>query len=128
MNKVHNPPTVAAPVGSYVHAIEIPPNARVLHISGQLGVGLDGRLREGTADQAAQAWVNILNILSAAGMGPDNLVKITTFVTDAADVSVVREARQKALGTIKPASTLLIIKGLAAPEYRVEIEAVAAKA
>src|SRR3954451_14260104 len=127
MNKAYNPPTVATPQSSYSHAIEIPPNARVLHVSGQLGVGLDGRLREGTAEQAAQAWANILNILAAAGMGPDNLVKITTFITDAADVTAVREARQKALGAVKPASTLLVVKGLASPEYRVEIEAVAAK-
>jgi 2-iminobutanoate/2-iminopropanoate deaminase len=127
MNKVYNPPTVPAPQSSYSHAIEIPPNARVLHLSGQLGIGVDGRVREGTADQAAQAWVNILHILAAAGMGADNLVKITTFITDAADVAAVRVAREKALGLAKPASTLLIVKGLAAPEYRIEIEAVAAK-
>src|SRR3954467_4559435 len=100
MNKVHNPPTVPAPSGSYNHAIEIPPNARVLHISGQLGIGLDGKLKQGTADQAAQAWANILNILAAAGMGADNLVKITTFITNAGDVAAVRAARQKALGDV----------------------------
>jgi 2-iminobutanoate/2-iminopropanoate deaminase len=128
MNKVHNPPTVPAPSGSYNHAIEIPPNARVLHISGQLGIGLDGKLKQGTGDQAAQAWANILNILAAAGMGAENLVKITTFITNAGDVAAVRAARQQALGDVKPASTLLVVAGLAAPEYRVEIEAVAAKA
>jgi enamine deaminase RidA (YjgF/YER057c/UK114 family) len=127
MNKIYNPSTVAAP-GSYSHGIEIPPGARILHISGQLGIDPTGKLRDGTGEQAAQAWSNILNILAAAGMGADNLVKITTFITDPADVEAVRAARSKALGAVKPASTLLIVKGLAAPEYRVEIEAVAAKA
>ena len=126
MNKVYNPQTVfAAP--SYSHGIEAPPNSRILYIAGQVGVGLDGKVREGTAAQAAQVWANILNVLAAAGMGPEHLLKITTFIIDEADVPVVREARAKALGTVKPASTLLVIKALANPEYRVEIEAVAAK-
>ena len=126
MNKIHNPPTVfAAP--AYSHGIEAPPNARLLYVAGQVGVGLDGKVRDGTAAQADQVWANILNVLAAAGMGPENLHKITTFIVNEADVPVVRAAREKALGACKPASTLLIVKALANPEFKVEIEAVAAK-
>ena len=38
MNKVYNPTTIAAPVGAYSHAIEVPAGARTLFISGQVGV------------------------------------------------------------------------------------------
>jgi len=128
MHKAHNPSTVVKPQSSYHQAVEVMPNARWLYISGQLGIGADGKLREGTAAQADQAWTNILNILAEAGMGPENLVKITTFVVDPKDVGVVRSAREKALGGVRAASTLLVIQALASPEYRIEIEAVAAKA
>jgi enamine deaminase RidA (YjgF/YER057c/UK114 family) len=126
MHKIHNPSSVAKP-GSYHHGVEVAANARWLYVSGQLGMTPDGKLREGTAAQAEQAWANILNILKAAGMGAEDLVKITTFITNPADVAVVRTAREKALGNVRAASTLLVVQGLASPEYRVEIEASAAK-
>jgi len=127
MHKPHNPPTVPKPASAYHQAVEGPANARWLHISGQLGIDADGKLQAGTAAQADQAWSNILNILAAAGMGPEDLVKVTTFIVDPADVATVRGAREKALGQVRVASTLLVVQGLASPQYRIEIEAVAAK-
>lgn len=128
MHKIHNPPTVVKPQSSYNQAVEVAPNARWLHISGQLGIGPDGKLRDGTAAQAEQAWANILNILSAAGMSAEDLVKITTFIINPSDVGAVRAARERALGAIRPASTLLVVQALASPDFRIEIEAIAAKA
>lgn len=128
MHKAHNPPTVVKPQSAYHQAVEVAPNARWLYISGQLGIAPDGKLRQGTAAQAEQAWTNILNLLAAAGMGPEDLMKVTTFIIDPADVGAVRAAREKALGGMRPASTLLVIQALASPEYRIEIEATAAKA
>lgn len=128
MHKAHNPSTVAQPQSAYHQAVEVAPNARWLYLSGQLGVGPDGKLRDGTAAQAEQAWANILNLLAAAGMGAEDLVKVTTFVTNPADVGVVRSARERALGAVRPASTLLVVQALARPDFRIEIEAVAAKA
>lgn len=128
MHKPHNPPNVVKPQSAYHQAVEVAPNARWLYISGQLGIGADGKLRDGTAAQAEQAWANILNLLAAAGMGAEDLVKVTTFLTDPADVGAVRAARERALGGVRPASTMLVVQALASPEYRIEIEAVAAKA
>ncbi len=128
MHKAHNPPTVVKPQSAYHQAVEVAPNARWLYVSGQLGITSDGKLREGTAAQAEQAWANILNLLAAAGMGPEDLVKVTTFIIDPKDVGAVRAAREKALGGVRPASTLLVIQALASPEYRIEIEATAARA
>jgi len=128
MHKAHNPPTVPKPGSAYHQAVEVAANARWLHISGQLGISPEGKLAAGTAAQAEQAWANILSIVAAAGMRPENLVKITTFIVDPADVATVRAAREKALGQVRVASTLLVVQGLASPQYRIEIEAVAAKA
>lgn len=57
----------------------------------------------------------------------ENLVKTTVFLVDAADLPAFGAARSAVLGPRKPASTLLIVAGLARPEWRVEIEAVAAR-
>ena len=43
-------------------------------------------------------------------------------------IAKVREVRMRVLGSHRPASTLLVISRLAAPEYLIEIEATAAKA
>ena len=127
-NKIHNPAAVAPPVGSYSHAIETPPNARWLTISGQVGVAPDGKVGETFQRQAELVWQNILGILKAAGMGPEDLVKVTTYLTRKEDIADSRAARAKALGNHRPASTLVVISALAAPQYLIEVEAHAAKA
>ena len=128
MNKIHNPAGVAPPIGAYSHAIEVPAGARTLHISGQVGITPDGKLAPGVEGQAEAALENILGILASAGMGIADVVKMTTFLTDANDIAKVRAVRARILGNHRPASTLVVIARLAAPEYLIEIEATAAKA
>ena len=127
MPKYHSPPTIAPPLSRYSHAAEAPASAHWLHVSGQLGIKPDGELAEGLEAQMAQAWQNIFAILKAAEMDRSNLVKVTGFMTaGSADVALFRDVRDRMLGGTKPASTLLIVAGLARPEYLVEIEAIAA--
>ena len=123
-----NPPGVPAPAGAYSQGIEVKPNARWLYISGQIGVSPDGKVAKGAAAQAEAAWSNIANMLNAAGMGMNDLVKITTFVCNAADIPAVRAARDKFIAGAQPASTLIVVAGLASKDWLIEIEAVAAKA
>jgi enamine deaminase RidA (YjgF/YER057c/UK114 family) len=126
MLKVHNPRTVAAPFSRYSHGVEATAAARWLHISGQVGVAPDGTVRRGAEAQIEQAWRNVLAILETAGMRPRNLVKVTTFLTDRAHLQTSREIRDRMLQGAEPASTLLIVSGLASAEWLVEIEAMAA--
>ena len=128
MNKIHNPAEIAPPIGAYSHGIEVPAGARTLHISGQVGITPEGKVAAGIEAQTEAALNNILGILKAAGMGVEDLVKMTTFLIDANDIAKVRTARMRVLGSHRPASTLLVISRLAAPEYLIEIEATAAKA
>lgn len=129
MHKKYNPDTVAKPASTYSHGIEVPPNARWLHIAGQVGVAPDGTARQGIEAQAEQVWANIRNVLAAAGMGIDDLVKITVLLTSPAYIAPSRTVRDRALGAAaRPASTLIIVAGLASPDYLIEIEAIAAKA
>ena len=119
-----NAPDAYHPVAAYTQAIEVSGAARTLYISGQVGLRMDGTLPDGIAEQSHLAWQNLEAQLRAAGMTLDNLVKITVVLPNGGDVAAAREARSKALGDRKPASTL-IVGGLANPAWKIEIEAVA---
>lgn len=124
--KIHNPSSVAPGTG-YSHGIELPPNTRLLYLAGQLGVAADGKMAPDIRGQAEQAWRNLGSVLQAAGMGYENLVKVTHFLVRREDIPAYREVRAQFLGKNAPASTLLVISALARPDALIEVEAVAAK-
>jgi 2-iminobutanoate/2-iminopropanoate deaminase len=126
MLETYNPQTVAPPFSRYSHGVEATAGARWLYISGQVGVTPEGKVAEGAAAQIEQAWRNVLSVLEAAGMGPRDLVKVTTFLIDHADLPAARTVRERMLHGAAPASTLLFVAGLASPEWLVEVEAIAA--
>jgi enamine deaminase RidA (YjgF/YER057c/UK114 family) len=126
--KIHNPPTIADPIGTYSHGVEAPPNARWLHIAGQIGIRKDGSVPPTVEAQTEVAWQNIVAILAAAGMKVTDLVKITQFLVNLEDFPKYAATRAKFLAGHRPASTGLVIRSLVKPEYLVEVEAVAAKA
>ena len=121
-----NPESIAAPISVYTHAIEMPASARWLHISGQIGMTPDGQIAQGIEAQSEVAWQNLIAILESADMGLENLVKVTAFLVDEADVPAYGAVRTRAIGEARPASTLLIVKALASPDFLVEVEAIAA--
>ncbi len=125
--KTYAPNTVAAPAGPYSHGVEIPAGARVLHLAGQIGIAPDGTLPADFEAQADQCWKNIKAVLAAAGMGVEDLVKCTHFLTRQEHVAAYGKVRARHLGEARPASTLLVISALAGPGMLVEVEAIAAK-
>lgn len=116
-----NPATVRAPSG-YNHSIEIINPERRLVIAGQVGVRPDGTIPESGADQIAQAFANLIAILTANGMTTANLVKTTVFLTERSLLGPLRAERTRVMGDVVPASTLLFVSGLADPRFVVEIE------
>ena len=125
--KFHNPKTVAL-AGKYSLGAEVPPGARVLYVSGQVGLDSKGKLQPTFEKQAVQAWKNMGQVLKAAGMGYRDIVKLTSFITDGRYVAANRAARDQFITSDPyPASTLLVVQGLADPAMLVEIEVVAAK-
>ena len=125
--KFHNPKSVML-AGKYSHGAEIPQGARVLFVSGQVGMDSRGKLQPTFEKQALQAWKNIGQVLKAAGMGYKDIVKITSFITDGRYLMANRAARDQFITEPYPAATLLVVQGLADPAMLVEIEVVAAKA
>ena len=127
MTKIYNPDGVTAPGAAYSHAALVPAGTELLVIAGQLGIDPDGNLGDGIEEQAERAFRNIETILAAEGMTPANIIRLQTFLTDRAYRAPAGEARQRGFGDAKPPSTLLIVAGLAAPEFLIEVEAMAAR-
>ena len=119
------PVDVAAPLGPYSHGVLVDGPGRWLHVSGQIGVDAAGQLGAGFEAQAELAWRNLVAVLHAAGMDVSHLVKVTTYLTSAADVTRLGPVRNAFLGTARPASTLVVVQALARAEWCVEVEAVA---
>jgi enamine deaminase RidA (YjgF/YER057c/UK114 family) len=128
MHRRSNPDGVRPPAGLYTHSVEVAPNARWLYIAGQTGMGLDGAVPDGIEAQSEIAWTNIVTILAASDMTVEDMVWMKTFLTRREDRDGYQAVRSRYLGDVRPASTFLIVSGLANPDFLVEVEAVAAKA
>src|SRR5580698_9477330 len=118
--KFHNPSTVSFS-GNYSLGAEVPAGARLLSVSGQVGVNPKGKLQDGIDKQCEHVWKNIGQVLKAGGMTYKDIVKMTTFLTDSRFIPASRVARDKVLPAPPyPSSTLLIVAGLADPAMLVE--------
>ena len=121
-----NPSTLpASPF--YSHGIQIRNADRLVFVSGQVGMTTDGQILEGIEAQAAQAVANLNAVLDEAGLTAADLTKLTIYLTDPADVEPFMLAMGGSLPEPPPATTMLVVRGLASPALRVEIEAVAAR-
>lgn len=125
--KHRNPETVHPPVGTYAHQVEVPAGARLLVVAGQIGKRKDGSVPESQVEQLELALENVRLNLEAAGMGVEDVIKITWYLVGDADPARRREVVARWWGDHRAASTLLFVAGLAAPEYKVEVDAWAAK-
>jgi len=129
-DKIGQAPTnlVRNPDGGFTYrTVEIPPGSRLLYISGQTATGADGKTPANGDVQADIVYERIARSLADAGMTMEDLVKTTVYLTDAADLPAVIRAGRKHNPSGKQAGTLVYVKGLAVPDARIEIEAVAAR-
>lgn len=110
---------------SYAHAHEVTHASRLLFISGQVPEGENGEVPADFANQCRLAWANVEQQLHGAGMSFDNLVKLTTFLSDRRYRRENSEVHKAVLGDRKPALTI-IITGIYDESWLLEIEAVAA--
>lgn len=111
--------------GSYPQAVEVTGATRWLFVSGQVPTRPDGGLSPGFTEQCRQCWANLEAQLRAADMTLDNLVKVTTFLSDRRYADQNRAVRLEVLEGRQPALTV-IITGIFDEDWLVEIEAVAA--
>ena len=126
MFKFLTPKSIRPPFARYSHGVEVPAGKRLIICSGQLGVGPDNSIPEDAAAQAELCFSNIEALLAEAGLGLKDVVRINAFVTDRAHMKPYMDVRDRLVSDPPPASTLMIVSGFSRPEFKVEIEVIAA--
>jgi 2-iminobutanoate/2-iminopropanoate deaminase len=102
----------------------------LVFVSGQVAWDANGQVVGGSdaRRQAEQAFANVRAALEAAGSSLDRVAKLTIFATSRDHLAAIRQVRHQVFDPIGhyPASTFVVVSGLATAELLLEIEAVAA--
>lgn len=115
------------PTNGYSHVTIA--SGEVVFISGQVPVDADGEVVSADPSaQVEQVFANLGTALAAAGLDFSQVVKLTYYLVDLADLAVVREVRDRFIDAERPpASSLIQVAGLVSPAFRIEIDAVASR-
>jgi len=110
-------------VGPYSHAVKA---QGTLHFcSGQIPLTAEGQLIAGpVAAQTEQVFENIKTVLAGMGLGLENVVKTTVFLSDMALLAEMNEVYARYFQAPFPARSTVAVKGLPR-NVDVEIEVIA---
>jgi enamine deaminase RidA (YjgF/YER057c/UK114 family) len=122
----YQPADVFVPAGrTYSHGI-IVEAGRILYVAGQTSRDSQGNIvcKGEAAGQTRQVLENMKRVIEGAGGRMEDVAKTTVYITDIKHREAVGRVRQEFFKGDPPANTLLVISGLADPDFLVEIEAI----
>lgn len=122
-----NPENIHSPVAPYVHQIEVTGPNKWLTLSGQLGMKVDGTVPENPVEQLRLALDNIRKNLEAANMNIQDLTKLVFYCAAEIDSDQRKKVINDFLDGHLPCTTMIYVVALAAPSFKVEIDAWACK-
>lgn len=109
----------------FSNATILPPGARLVFISGEVGRGPDGKVSAPSFEaEVHQCFDNIGATLDKAGLDFADIAKLTVFLTDLADYATFARVRNVIFEGAWPASSAVQVAGLLLGA-RIEIEAIA---
>lgn len=113
----------AISVGPYSHAVAA---GELIFLSGQTPIDSGaGKLVEGgIATQTEQCFKNLFNVLAAAGLTPEDVVKVNVFLTDMGDFAAMNAVYSEKFNSPYPARTTVGVAALPLGAL-VEIEMIA---
>lgn len=123
MKTARNPKSVHSPVAPYVHQIEVSNPMRWLTISGQLGMDVDGNVPENPLEQLKLTFQNIKNNLLKANMEIKDITKLVFYLVGEIDATERKKVISDFLEDHLPCTTMVYVVALAAPQFKVEIDA-----
>ena len=128
---VIKPSEVHQPAAPYSHAIITSPG-KLVCISGQGPVDAKGQVvsAENFEAQVDQVFSNLSFVLETAGVTFRDVFRLGTFLTRSSDIPAFGRKRNALFSNFFPdgefpASTLVVVAGLADPSWLIEIEAFA---
>jgi len=127
--KIINPESLGRPRG-YANGVLAEGGGRLLFVAGQ--IAWDERqqiISNDFAEQFGRALSNVLAVVAEAGGGPENVARLTVYVTDKreylARTREIGERWRALMGNHYPAMSLVEVKSLLEDDAQVEIEATA---
>jgi enamine deaminase RidA (YjgF/YER057c/UK114 family) len=126
LKEVKSAKVFAAPAAPFSTAI-VSTGSRLLHISGQVPVDLDGNTvaKGDIAGQTEHVLKTIEHILAEEGATFANLCKLTIFMTARDQLPTVVAVRKRLFPQPYPATSAVIVAGLNNPDWLIEIEGMA---
>ena len=123
---MRNPASGVYPASpDYIHALEIRHPSRLLFVSGTMGLDQEGMAAADLEGQLELIWSNLRAILASADMTVDNIVRLTSYLSDGAFMEANQNARLRALVGRAVPTTAIIVETLR-DDWLVEIEIIAA--
>ena len=113
-----------AAIGPYSQALSA---GNITFVSGQIPVNPQtGEMPATIEEQATQALTNLKNVLAAAGLGMNNVIKTAVFLADLKDFPVVNRIYESFFEVPYPARSCVQVAGIPKGAL-VEIECIAVK-
>lgn len=91
-------------------------------VSGTAPVWPDGTVDPDPAVQARRCWEIMLTALAELGGGAEHVVRTRQYVVDPADADAVGAVHGEFFRDAMPASTMVVVKALLDPRWKVEME------
>ncbi len=122
--RIVNPEVLGRPSG-WNHGMLAPAGGRLLFVAGQTAPQREG----GLVEQWAGALERVLEVVRAAGGGPEHIGRMTVYIIDRqtylANRKPLGEVHRRLMGRHYPAMALVEVRALLDPNAAVEIEATA---
>ena len=123
-----NPEGTSKPFSNYSHVVTAEGAQKLVFCAGQVAADVDGKVLppDDFDAQARMVMENLTKALPAGGAKIADVTKITIYICNPHDVAKARRILERYFGGHPPGSTLCVVRGLANPNFLLEIEAIAA--
>jgi enamine deaminase RidA (YjgF/YER057c/UK114 family) len=123
-----NPKTISKPFTNYAHVVTVEGAKKLVFCAGQVAADVKGNVLppDNFDAQTKMVMKNLKAALAAGGAKLSDVTKVTIYICNPHDVPKARGILFDYFGKHPPGSTLCILRGLANPNFLLEIEAIAA--